>query len=335
MKKLSMKRLSGFARNNTAVLAVLVMMILGCCLYGSTFLNYKKNLYNVIRMASLVGIMGIGVNLCFLIGCRDLSVGAVAALASMVCAYLASYGPFLAVIGGLLCGSAIGLINGFVISKFKVQPFIATLGTQLAARGIALLMNNEYSIALPKGTEIISTLGNGSLLGIISIPFAVFIMIILLFMYVLKYTHFGRSIYAVGGNEEAAEMMGIPANRVKLMVYVLSGLLAGVSGVLLTGRLNAGQPTACEGWEMNIMAAVVIGGTSVRGGRGNISGILFGVLFVQLISNLINLNGTISAYWQDILTGVILLLALLIQAFSATLENRKNRHFRLEKIRQA
>ncbi len=315
-----------FMQNNTALLAVCAMVLLGTSLYGSTFLNYSKNLYNVIRMASLVGIMGIGVNLCFFIGCRDLSVGAVAALTSMITAYLASYNMYLSIIGGLLCGVVFGLLNGFVIAKFNVQPFIATLGTQLAARGFALLINNEYSIPLSQDSQLINYLGNGSLFEMLSVPTALFIALIFLFSYVMRYTHFGRSIYAVGGNEEAAEMMCIPVQRIKILVYTLSGLLSGISGVLLTGRLNAGQPTACEGWEMTIMAAVVIGGTSVRGGSGKISGIFWGVIFVQFISNLINLNGRINAYWQDILTGFILLAALFIQVFSATRAEKNAMH---------
>lgn len=314
--KLTMKSMLGFLQGNTAILAVLAMMALGTVTYGSTFLNYGKNIYNVIRMASLIGIMGIGVNLCFFIGGRDLSVGAVAALTSVVTAYLSNYNVIFGIIGGLGVGLVFGFINGYVISRFKVQPFIATLGTQLAARGFALLINNEYSIPLLEGTEFIKKIGNESILnGLVSIPTAVFIILIALFSFILKYTHFGRSIYAVGGNEEAAEMMCVRVKAIKLAVFTISGLLAAISGIILTGRLNAGQPTACEGWEMTIMAAVVIGGTSVRGGSGKIWGIFFGVVFVQFISNLINLNGRISAYWQDILTGIILLLALFTQAY--------------------
>jgi ribose/xylose/arabinose/galactoside ABC-type transport system permease subunit len=138
--------------------------------------------------------------------------------------------------------------------------------------------------------------------------------------YVCRYTQFGRAIYAVGGNEESANMMGVHVDRVKIIIFTLSGTFAAISGLVLAGRLGAGQPNACGGWEMTIMAAVVIGGTRVRGGVGNISGIFFGSIFVAFISNIINLNGHISAYWKDVLTGVVLLIAVLLQTMS---ENMK------------
>ncbi len=133
---------------------------------------------------------------------------------------------------------------------------------------------------------------------------------------VLGYTHFGRSVYAIGGNEEAAAMMGVQVDKVKTLVFVLSGLTSGLTGVILSGHINAGQPTSFVGWEMTIMAAIVIGGTSTTGGVGKITGIFFGVIFLQLITNIINLNGSISPYWKDVITGAILLGAVLIQRFT-------------------
>ncbi len=301
---------------DTASCAVLALLLFGSLRYGKIFYSFSNNLCNVLRTASLMGIMAIGVNLCFLIGARDLSVSAIAALTSMVTAYFCQESLGVGLILGILAGAAVGVINGITVGRFHVQPFIATLGTQLAARGIALLMNHEYSIGLSQRGAILKTLGNQNLLGIFPYPTLIFLILILFFAIILQYTSFGRSIYAVGGNEESAEMMGIQVWKVKLSVFFISAVLSGISGILLVGRLNAGQPTACEGWEMTIMAAVVIGGTSVKGGTGRISGIFMGVVFVQLISNLINLNGTISAYWKDIVTGFILLAAVLSQALS-------------------
>ena len=223
---------------------------------------------------------------------------------------------------GILSGALVGVVNGYVVGKFNVQPFIATLGTQLAARGVALLINHEYSIGLPTQGEILKKAGNQNLFGLLPYPLLIFAFLVLLFTVILRYTAFGRAIYAVGGNQESAEMMGIRVWKVKFFVFLISAVLSSLSGILLTGRLNAGQPTACEGWEMTIMAAVVIGGTGVKGGVGKISGIFMGVVFVQLISNLINLNGTISAYWKDIATGFILLIAVLSQAY---MDYKKNK----------
>lgn len=317
MKKNNKDQVIEFIQSNTALLAVAVLMVFGTIMYGTTFLNYSRNLKNVLRQAALLGIMGIGVNTCFLIGARDLSVGAVAAAVSMVTAQFCNlYGMGVGIACGLTVGLAFGFLNGYVISHYEVQPFIATLGTQLAARGVALLMNGEYSISLNKGFDAMEFLGNGSLFGVLPVPLLIFLVLILVMSLVLKYTPFGRAVYAVGGNEESAEMMGVRTKRIKLFVFMLSGLFSAMSGIVLTGRLYAGQPTACEGWEMTIMAAIVIGGTNVKGGIGRIGGIFFGAVFVQLITNLINLNGKVSVYWKDILTGLVLLLAVFLQAFN-------------------
>ncbi len=300
---------------HSSVIAVLLLLALGTAAYGMTFLNYKKNLINVLHTASMMGIMGLGVNLCFLIGARDLSVGALAALVSMVTAWLAPMGYLPAILGGLAVGALFGACNGVIVGMFKVQPFIATLGTQLAARGFALLINKELSISLGNSAPQLKYIGNGNLFGLIPIPAFIFITLIILLSWILKYRDFGRGVYAVGGDENSAEMMGIHVMRTKIIVFTISGLMAAASGIVLCGRLSAGQPTACEGWEMTIMAAVVLGGTSVRGGIGRIHGIFLGCLFVTFITNLINLNGHISAYWKDIITGIVLLIAVLAQVY--------------------
>lgn len=307
---------SDFVKKNTALLATLLMFLVGTLLYGGTFLNYKRNLMNVLLAASMLGVMGLGVNLCFLIGARDLSVGAVAAAASMFSAMLSPYGLVASIAGGLLCGAAFGLLNGFVVAKFKVQPFIATLGTQLAARGLALLVNKELSLEIDRGASALKAMGNANVFGVLPVSTIIFVGLLAALIYALRYTHFGRSIYSIGGNEEASYMMGIRVDMTKIMVFVISGMTAGLTGVILSGHINAGQPTSFIGWEMTIMAAIVIGGTSVSGGIGRISGIFFGVLFLQLITNIINLNGRISPYWKDVITGVILLSAVLIQRIS-------------------
>ncbi len=316
-----------FIQYNVASLGVVILIIVGIALYGTKFLNFQRNLKNVLHYASLLGIMGVGVNLSHIIGGRDLSVGAVAACTSMFCAIAAPYGFIPSILLGLVVGAAFGLFNGFIIARYNVQPFIATLGTQLAARGIALLMNNEYSIALPSTATALKFMGNGQLFGIIPMPTVIFLTLVIVFSIVMKHTPLGRAIYAVGGNAEAAEMMGIRVFRIKVITYLLSGLLAALAGCTLCGHINAGQPTACEGWEMTIMAAVIIGGTPVKGGKGRITGILYGVIFVQLISNIINLNGRINANWKDILTGLILLAAVLLYAF-ADMKKEKNKQSR-------
>ncbi|WRS28192.1 ABC transporter permease [Oscillospiraceae bacterium MB08-C2-2] len=327
---ISRQRIFAFIQNNTALWAVLILMLFGTLSYGMTFLNYKRNLINVLHTASMMGIMGVGVNLCFLIGARDLSVASVAASASMFSALLSPWGLLPSILGGLSVGLVFGLINGIIVAKFRVQPFIATLGTQLAARGLALLVNKELSITIADSANTLKAMGNANLFDLLPVPALLFISLVLVFMIVTRYTPFGRAMYAVGGNEEAAEMMGIRVTKTKIWVFILSGLTAALCGIVLSGRLSAGQPTACEGWEMTIMAAIVIGGTSVRGGMGKIQGIFLGSLFLNLITNLINLNGHISAYWKDISTGVILLVAVLLQVYSDH-QREKIHHRRAEK----
>lgn len=313
MKKFSF---SDFIKQNTALIAVACMMIVGTALYGRVFTNYRTNLINVLLTASMMGVMGLGVNLCFLIGARDLSVGAVAAAASMFSAMCSPYGLAASIAGGIAFGALFGLINGIVVAKFKVQPFIATLGTQLAARGVALLVNQELSLEIDRGATLLKAMGNANVLGLFPVSLLLFLSILGVLAFVLHSTHFGRSVYAIGGNEEAASMMGVQVDKTKIIVFVLSSITASLTGVILSGHINAGQPTSFVGWEMTIMAAIVIGGTSVNGGSGRISGILFGVLFLQLITNIINLNGSINPYWKDVITGGILLGAILVQRFS-------------------
>lgn len=332
MKKIEKKDFDvlDFIQSNIASIGVVILIILGISLYGSKFLNYKRNIINVLHYCSLLGIMGVGVNLSHIIGGRDLSVGAVAACASMFCAIGAPYGFIPALLLGLSVGVVFGILNGVIISRFQVQPFIATLGTQLIARGIALLINDEYSISLPSTAKALKFMGNGRLFDLIPMPTAIFITLVIIFSIMMKFTPIGRAIYAVGGNAEAAEMMGIRVSRVKIITYIMSGTLAALAGCTLCGHINAGQPTACQGWEMTIMAAVIIGGTPVKGGKGRISGILYGVLFVQLITNVINLNGHINANWKDIITGLVLLSAVLLYAFADIRKEKKKNVRKLE-----
>lgn len=318
--RLPLTKAASFLKSQPAIIAVVVLMVLGTILYGGTFLNYSKNLMNVLHTASMLGIMGLGVNLCFLIGARDLSVGAVGALVSMVSAWFSFYGIAQSILFGLIAGAIFGVANGIIITKFKIQPFIATLAMQLIARGIALLLNEGNSIATDFSLAPLNYIGDANVFGIIPFPTLVFIALVALLSFVCRYTNFGRAVYAVGGNDESASMMGVNVDRIKILVFTISGILAGVSGVILSGRLRAGQPSACTGWEMTIMAAVVIGGTRVRGGVGKVSGIFFGALFVQLITNLINLDGHISAYWKNVITGIVLLIAVLAQTIA---DNRK------------
>lgn len=296
-------------------------MIVGTALYGGTFLNYNRNIVNVLHTTSMMGIMGIGVNLCFLIGARDLSVSAIGALVSMVVAVFSQWGLLPAILMGLLVGTLFGFLNGMIIAKFRIQPFISTLAVQLIVRGIAILLNEGNSIASNMELQALIDLSDAKILGV-PVPAIIFVLLVVAMGIVCRYTNLGRAIYATGGNEESAFMMGVNTDFIKIFCFTMSGIFSAISGIILCGRLRAGQPAAGSGWEMTIMAAVVIGGTRVKGGIGNITGILFGTLFVQFITNLINLNGHLNAYWKNVITGAVLLIAVLIQTIT---DNEKER----------
>jgi ribose transport system permease protein len=203
-----------------------------------------------------------------------------------------------------------------VITKARIQPFIVTLAMMIAARGLALVYTGEKTLSVPAAAEGFRELGRGRLdLGALSVPYPVLILVAAYAVgwVVLNYTRFGRHAYAVGDSEEAARLMGLGVGRVKVGVYTLSGALAGLAGVLLASRLGTGQPVAAVGWELDAIAAVVVGGTLLTGGQGGAGSTLVGMLLLALIFNIFNLEGWISPWWQLVLRGVILLAVVVVQ----------------------
>ncbi|WRS27868.1 ABC transporter permease [Oscillospiraceae bacterium MB08-C2-2] len=313
--RLNFGKLKAMAESNGPILILTILFLLSCIAFGSSFFSLF-NLTNLIRQISISAIVAVGVNFVIISGGRDLSVGSVCAVASMITALLSPYGFFVAVLAGLSAGVAIGLFNGLVITRLGVQPFIATLGTQLGAKGIALLINKELSMPIAEEATLFTWVGRGYILGI-PIPAYLMLLVIGGAYYVARYTKFGRAVYAIGGNEESASMMGLSVNRVKLLVYGISGLTAALAAVVLTSRLGAGLPAAGDGWDMTIMATVVIGGTLVRGGVGDMRGVLVGALICGIITNMINMLGNVNSYWQNIINGILLLIAVVMQTRSA------------------
>nr|WP_122011820.1 ABC transporter permease [Maliibacterium massiliense] len=313
MKK--QNKVLAFVQGNGPVMVLAALFLFSCIAFGTNFFSYT-NLSNLIRQVSIMGLAAIGINFVIISGGRDLSVGSVCAVAAMVMAYLSPYGFFPAVLGALAAGVLLGLINGLVITRLGVQPFIATLGMQLGARGIALLMNGELSIPVDESMTSITFIGRGYIAGI-PVPALLFVGCVMLAYFVARRTRFGRAVYAIGGNEESAAMMGLRINRTKVIVYMISGLTTALAAVVLTSRLGAGLPVAGEGWDMTIMATVIIGGTLIRGGVGDMRGVLVGVLICGIITNMINMFGNISTYWQNIINGLLLLAAVIMQTRSA------------------
>jgi ribose transport system permease protein len=310
MDKHTLSIIKKLITGNGAFVALCLMILSASFIYRE-FFTYS-NLSNVLRQTSMVGLVSIGMTLVILTAGIDLSVGATVALSAIIAAKLSVYGLIPAMLVSLTVGIAIGSVNGFIVNNFKIVPFIATLAVQMAVRGIAYLLTDMRSIAVDRSAETFIALGRGYFIGI-PIPVIVFLSSAILMIFVTRKTSFGRSIYAIGGNEDAARMMGLQVKRNKMLSYVITGFFSALAGVILCARLGAGQPVSGDGWEMDAIASVAIGGTLLSGGVGGVGPTICGVLIIGFIKNIINLQGDINSYWQKIVTGLILLLVIIAQ----------------------
>lgn len=301
-------------------LIALFALCLVISLLSDKFLT-SNNLWNVLRQISVNVCISVGMTLVVLMAGIDLSVGSVLAFSSAVCAGLLKNGisiPSLdlfigfTVLGGilvsLLIGLLMGLFNGWAITKFSLPPFVATLAMLTIARGATMLYTQGIPISnLGSSFEFI---GSGWFLGI-PVPVWVSLVVVLVVVFITKKTAFGRYIYAIGGNEKAAFLSGININSIKLAVYGIAGMMAGVGGVLVTSRLNSAQPNAGASYELDSIAAVVIGGTSLSGGLGTVTGTVIGATIIGVLNNgLVLLN--VSPFWQQVVKGLVILLAVII-----------------------
>ncbi|PNH82593.1 ribose ABC transporter permease [Vibrio diazotrophicus] len=272
------------------------------------------NLMNILRQTSVNAIIAVGMTLVILTGGIDLSVGSVLALCGAFAASLIAIEVpvLIAVPTALIAGAALGAISGFVIAKGKVQAFIATLVTMTLLRGVTMVYTDgrPISTGFTDTADTFAWFGTGYMLGI---PVPVWLMAIVFAAawYLLNHTRFGRYVYASGGNESATRLSGINVDKVKIGVYAICGLLAALAGIIVTSRLSSAQPTAGMGYELDAIAAVVLGGTSLLGGRGKIMGTLIGALIIGFLNNALNLLD-VSSYYQMIAKAVVILLAVLV-----------------------
>ena len=286
-----------FARTY-AIIGILILFIIIMTVLTKGLFIQPENLINVVRQVSAIGIIAIGMTFVIITLGIDLSVGSILALAAVVATSLAQVGDenmkypglnlpiIVAVLAGLAVGAGMGFANGFLISKFKIAPFIATLGMMSVARGLALIYSDGRPISnLEPGYNWI---GQGSLFGIPT-PIVIFAGVALIAHMVLNYTRFGRYVYAIGGNEQAARVSGIRIPRVTILIYTISGLLAGLSGVILSARIGSGNPQLGTGIELDAITAAVIGGTSFKGGIGTVWGAIVGAMIIGIINNGLNL----------------------------------------------
>lgn len=304
------RRTIAFLQQQGALIALIAACIFGFARYA-TFLT-PENLLNVLRQNSMLGLMALGMTFVILTAGIDLSVGSLLAVAGIVAAMLSGYGTLPAIIGGVGVAAVLGAINGVVIAKVRIQPFVVTLAMMIAARGAALAFTGENSVRLASDATGLTWLGRGWV-GPIPVPVLLLLASFAVGWVVLRHTTFGRHVYAVGDEEGAARLLGLRVDRVLISTYAISGGLAGLAGVLLAARLGAGQPVAGTGWELDAIAAVVVGGTVLTGGKGGAGLTLTGVLLLGVILNLLNLEGTLSPWWQWVIRGAFLLAVVVIQ----------------------
>lgn len=303
-------KFASFIQRQGALGALVILCIFASLRYDA-FLT-SENLLNVLRQNSMGGLVALGMTFVILTGGIDLSVGSLVAVAGVVAANLAGRGSLVAVLAAVGLTSLLGLINGVVIAKARIQPFIVTLAMMIAARGLALASTGEQSVRMDRLSEGFTWLGRG-FIGPIPVPVLILFIGFAIGWLALGHTRFGRHIYALGDNEDAARLMGLNVGGVTIGVYALSGMLSGLAGVILASRLGAGQPVAGAGWELDAIASVVVGGTLLTGGQGGVGSTLVGVLLLGVIFNLFNLEGTISSWWQWVLRGAFLLAVVIVQ----------------------
>lgn len=306
-------KLADMLKNYGIILAfILICAVLS--ILSPVFLSVN-NIINVIRQTSIYGIMAVGMTFVILTGGIDLSVGSILGISGAICAGMLKAGnPILAVVLATLgVGIACGLVNGLFVTAGKITPFVVTLGMMSIARGFSLIYTKGYPIS--GFSPSFRVIGSGYVLGL-PIPIIIFLVIVVIAYIVLTQTKLGRYTYAIGGNEETVRLSGINSNFYKTLVYVISGATAGISALILTSRLNSAEPVAGSGYEMDVIAAVVIGGGSLSGGRGSIWGTFIGSLLIGVLNNGMNLLG-ISPYFQQVVKGLIIIGAVWLDRLRA------------------
>lgn len=296
---------------NIGVYLTLLVLVVMFSVLSDSFLT-TDNMINLFRQIAINGLIAVGMTMVITTGGIDLSVGSILGLTAMVSAFLMVAGvpPFIAVLICLALGALLGFINGVIIAQYKLQAFIVTLATMTTFRGMTYVISNGKPISNISDSAVFTFIGKGDILGI-PIPIFIFFAAFAVAFVVLNKTVFGRNVYATGGNETAAKLSGVDVKKTHIMVYVISGFLAALAGLILISRLNSAQPTLGDGYELDAIAAVVIGGTSLTGGRGRISGTLIGILILGVITNGLNII-SVSSFYQEIVKGLIILIAVFL-----------------------
>ncbi|MEV0093895.1 ABC transporter permease [Streptomyces sp. NPDC050738] len=309
------ERLSGLAQQHGALVTLVVAVIAASLSFDSFFTT--GNFSNMAVSSAFPAVVALGMTFVIITGGIDLSVGSVFALGGVLAAWGSQYGTLVALLLPLAVCGAIGLINGLLIARARLAPFIVTLASLLAARGILLAITNEGATTyLVDQDSVFARIGRDKFLGL-EVPFWITVVLFVLGAVVLRRTRFGQYVYAVGGNEDAAALMGAPVARTTTSVYALSGLCAGLAGALNAAYLASGVTILGVGMELDAISAVVIGGTLLSGGFGFISGSLVGVLLLKVIQNVINQIGSLSSAYQQVVSGAFLAVVVVAQTYLA------------------
>lgn len=288
---------------------ILVFIFAVASLLSNSFLSFS-NFSNVLRSMAAVGLVAFGMTFILILGMIDLSAGSVMAFAGCVSSVLAAKTGLLipSIIVGVVVGGIFGILNGAIVTKFGIPAFIMTLATQNIARGLALLITGNRPVrGMGEGFRF---LGQGHFFNTIPVPIVIMIVFLLICWFVLNRTRFGRYVFAVGGNVQAAKASGISVKATVVKAYLLHGLLVGLAGVVLMSRMNSGQPSGAVGYEFDAITAVVLGGTSLMGGTGNMFGTFIGACIVAILDNLLVLKG-IETHWQLVIRGVVIAFAVI------------------------
>ena len=307
------KKELGSVLRNFALVFIIIAITIVMSFVSPVFMT-SKNIINIIRQISINGIIAVGMTFVILTGGIDLSVGSVVAITSVIVGSMLQGGSnwLVACIVALLIALVFGAFNGFMIAYVGFQPFIATLATVTMGSGIALAYSDGKPFTI--SNESFLKIGQGYI-GAIPIPIVLLVIVVAIGLIILKTTTFGRYVFAIGGNKNAAKLSGVRTRRVELMVYVISALCASLVGLILSARISSGQPTAGEGYELDAIAATAIGGTSMTGGVGSLTGTIFGFVLLGLMTNSMNLLN-INSFYQEIVKGILIIIAVFLDMTS-------------------
>jgi len=292
---------------------IFLLMLLISALASEAFFT-PNNLFNLIRQVTPVGIISMGMLLVILTGGIDLSVGSVLAMVGVLCAYFTRIMPLpLAILSSLACGVLVGSLSGYLVAFHRMAPFIATLALMSIVRGLGFIFSKGAPVIIDASAAGLARFGGGSFLGLPN-PSWILLLVFAITAILLRYHSFGRIVIAIGSNEEAVRLSGIKVPMYKYSVYAIAGGLSAIAGIILTARTSVGAPITGVGLELDVIAAVVVGGASLMGGRGSAINTLLGVFILGMIGNIMNLI-TIPAYSQQVIKGLIIILAVLLQRF--------------------